>query len=377
MSAPPSSQDAVIIGGGFYGAMVAIYLAKERGLKRVLLVEQESELFARASSNNQARVHAGYHYPRSFTTAYRSRVNLSKFMYDWSNAVSQDFIKIYAIARNSSKVTARQFIRFCREIGATIQPVDQSLRKLFVKRNIEDAFMVEEYAFNCRKLASWAKRALHDCGVQVCLQTRATEILKTENKLLARMQTNHHAGELISCSYVFNWSYAGINQIMGAFSGTKTSLKQEVTEIAMIEVPPQLRHLGITVIDGPFFSLMPHPAQELHALSHVRYTPHIHWIDRQGIDPYQKLTQYEQETRADRMIRDVAKYVPAITDAKYVGSVFEIKTVLSKSEGDDSRPILFEKHQELPGCYSILGGKIDNIYDILEKLETEEFVSPL
>jgi hypothetical protein len=42
-----------------------------------------------------------------------------------------------------------------------------------------------------------------------------------------------------------------------------------------------------------------------------------------------------------------------------------------KNEGDDGRPILFEKHLEMPGCYSVLGGKIDNIYDVLEKLDAE------
>lgn len=73
------------------------------------------------------------------------------------------------------------------------------------------------------------------------------------------------------------------------------------------------------------------------------------------------------------MIRDVGRYLPAVFDAKYVDSLFEVKTVLVKNEGDDGRPILFEKHPELPGCYSILGGKIDNIYDVLEKLDADMF----
>jgi hypothetical protein len=36
---------------------------------------------------------------------------------------------------------------------------------------------------------------------------------------------------------------------------------------------------------------------------------------------------------------------------------------------DDSRPILFKKSDEIPGLVSILGGKIDNIYDIKDCLE--------
>jgi len=141
-----------------------------------------------------------------------------------------------------------------------------------------------------------------------------------------------------------------------------------------MQAPPALEGLGITVMDGPFFSMMPFPARGLHTLSHVRYTPHMHWNDEQGIDPYQKLSQYERATRVDRMVRDVGRYLPAVLDAKYVESLFEIKTVLLKNDVDDGRPILFEKHPELPGCYSVLGGKIDNIYDVLEKLDSENFV---
>ena len=64
--------------------------------------------------------------------------------------------------------------------------------------------------------------------------------------------------------------------------------------------------------------------------------------------------------------------MPALAQAMYVDSLFEVKTVLVKNESDDGRPILFERHAELPGCYSILGGKIDNIYDVLEKLDQED-----
>jgi hypothetical protein len=80
-----------------------------------------------------------------------------------------------------------------------------------------------------------------------------------------------------------------------------------------------------------------------------------------------------QATRVDRIVRDVGRYLPAVLGAKYVESLFEVKTILIKNEGDDGRPILFEKHPELPGCYSVLGGKIDNIYDVWEKLSAESF----
>lgn len=140
-----------------------------------------------------------------------------------------------------------------------------------------------------------------------------------------------------------------------------------------MQVPEALQNLGITVMDGPFFSMMPFPARQLHTLTHVRYTPHLSWQDEAGIAPYSRLRDYDRITRVDRMLRDVSRYMPAVTQARHMDSLFEIKTVLVKNESDDGRPILFEKYEQLPGCYSVLGGKIDNIYDVLEKLDEEVF----
>lgn len=369
-----TKADAVIIGGGFYGAVIAIYLAKERGLSRVILLEREPTLLCRASYNNQARVHNGYHYPRSFTTAFRSRVNFPRFVRDWPEAVTRDFIKLYAIARRNTKVTAKQFERFCHEIGARIEPAEAGLKKLFEPRLIEAVFLVEEYAFDSTRLAAWALKELQESGVEVRLSTSALSLSRDTRRgvHVTTLDRNGNSGSL-QCRYLFNCTYSGLNQLSGEFPGTKTRLKHEITEMALVTAPPALAGLGVTVMDGPFFSMMPFPARGLHTLSHVRYTPHFSWQDEVGNDPYQKLREYERDSRVERMLRDVGRYMPAIRDAKHVDSLFEVKTILQKNEGDDGRPILFEQHAELPGCYSVLGGKIDNIYDVLEKLDIEKF----
>ncbi|MCQ4280909.1 FAD-binding oxidoreductase [Pseudomonas stutzeri] len=372
MSDLESSQDAVVIGGGFYGAAIAIYLAKQRGFKRIVLVEREAALMQRASYNNQARVHNGYHYPRSFTTAYRSRINLPKFLQDWPQVVRQDFTKLYAIARSNSKVTAKQFERFCREIGAQTQPAPSALRALFEPRLIEDVFLVQEYAFDSTRLAGYIEHELKQHYVEIHLNKRVMKISRgAQHPLQVVTKSENGKEELILCRYVFNCTYSGLNQFDGDFSGVCSGLKQEITEMALMHMPDSLRELGVTVMDGPFFSIMPFPARGLHTLSHVRYTPHLNWKDVRGIDPYERLKQYQHQSRVDRMVRDVGRYMPAVLEAKHVDSLFEVKTVLVKNEGDDGRPILLERHSNLPGCYSVLGGKIDNIYDVLETLDAE------
>jgi len=370
-----TSQDAVILGGGFYGVAIAIYLAKQRNFKRVVILEKELDLLKRASFNNQARVHNGYHYPRSFTTAFRSRINLPKFVCEWPNAIERNFTKIYAIARQNSKVSPRQFVRFCAEIGARIELADSRLKSLFNPRLIEEVFLVEEYAFDAAELRHLAYKELSELGIEVQTGVNVRGVFKGVGGTLKVLSENSNgqASEYVA-RYVFNSTYSGINQIGGDFSGTSVPLKHEITEMALMEVPPVLRGLGITVMDGPFFSLMPFPSRSLHTLSHVRYTPHLSWVDSKGKNPYKKLDEYRGGSRVNRMMRDVERYLPSIATSKYVESLTEIKTVLLKNEGDDGRPILFEKNFALPGFYSILGGKIDNIYDILEKLDDEELL---
>jgi glycine/D-amino acid oxidase-like deaminating enzyme len=369
--------DALIIGGGFYGAAIAVYLARQRGLRHIVLVEREAALMQRASFNNQARVHNGYHYPRSFTTAYRSRVNLPRFVSDWPAIIKQDFTKLYAIARRNSKVTARQFERFCRDIGAPIQPASPALRGLFEPRLIEAVFEVQEFAFDSSKLAQWAEQALRECEVQVRCQTQVTALYRgSEGGIEAVLRRADGDESRLHCRYAFNCTYSGLNQLGGDFPGIQAQLKQEITEMPLLQMPAALDSLGITLMDGPFFSMMPFPAKGLHSLSHVRYTPHLHWQDEPGRNPYDKLQDYPRQSRVDHMLRDVERYIPAVRGARYVESLFEVKTVLVMNESNDARPILFEKHAHLPGSYSVLGGKIDNIYDVLEKLDAEPFTRP-
>ena len=55
-------------------------------------------------------------------TAHAARVSFRAHV---SGAVRRDFTNLYAIARRNSKVTARQFERFCRDIGASLAPAPE------------------------------------------------------------------------------------------------------------------------------------------------------------------------------------------------------------------------------------------------------------
>jgi glycine/D-amino acid oxidase-like deaminating enzyme len=370
-SAPrPDRVEALVIGGGFYGCSIALALKRDLGLARVSLVEREAALMARASYANQARLHNGYHYPRSLTTAWRSRVNLPLFVAEYRGCVVDEVASVYCVARRNSKVSARQFVKFCGQIGADIRQAPPPLARLFDARAVEAVFLATEYAFDAAKLRAQIATALADADVDVQLSSEIRSVhLQADGDVCAEVQstTGQH---LIAADWLFNCTYAGLNSLHG-LGCTSARLKFELTELALVAMPDELAGLAVTVMDGPFFSILPFPDRGLHTLSHVRYTPHFSWTpaDAANIDPHAVLAAYDRPSRAGRMIRDAARFMPALAAVEPVDSLFEVKTVLLANEADDGRPILFERHPRHTRCFSVLGGKIDNVYDVCELLK--------
>ncbi len=358
------NADVVIIGGGFYGCCLALFM---RGyFDNIVLLEKEDDLLKRASAINQARVHTGYHYPRSFVTAYRSFVNFPRFVLDFRKAIVGDFTKLYGIARKGSKVNSRRFYDMFRQMNAKISVAPPKLKCLFNDELIEEAFIVEEMAFDAVVLRDILKEKLVKAGVSVlfgCEVEKVGQVADGEQVFVNLSETD--------CSYtarfVFNCTYSQINKLLSSSGIDLLPFKHELTEMALIEVPDELKSLGITIMDGPFFSTMPYPSRQLHSLSHVRYTPHHHWSDLDFfVDGHKHLYESHLTSNYEHMIRDAQRYIPSLHQAKYVESLYEIKTVLLQNELDDGRPILFRQNHGVQNFSTIMGGKIDNIYDVLE-----------
>ena len=357
--------DAVVIGGGFYGCITALYL-KENG-HNVIVLERGEDLLLRASYANQARVHNGYHYPRSFMTAWRSLINFPRFILDFKDCVDDSFEKVYAIARRNSKVSAFQFTQFCKNIDAPIKPAPSQIEKLFDPRLIEAVFVVQEYAFDAVRLREMMHKRLENAQVPVHFNTGVQSIHPFDSN---RMMVTLADETQLHTRFTFNCTYAQINTVLEQSNFAVLPLKHQIAEIALVEVPEPLKRLGITVMDGPFFSVMPFPAHGLHSLSHVRYTHHETWFDEHDSarNPYAYLELHQPETYFPYMVRDAQRYLPILDQSRHIKSLFEIKTLLQQNEIDDGRPILFHESVELPGLFSVLGGKIDNIFDLLQNM---------
>jgi glycine/D-amino acid oxidase-like deaminating enzyme len=359
--------DAVIIGGGFFGMSIANYLKTQLDRKDVLVLEKEADFMQRASLNNQARVHGGYHYPRSLLTGLRSQINFPKFIKEYEEAIVSDFDKYYAVSRNFSKVSGRQFEIFCDRIGAEIEDAPDDVVELFNNNLVERVFKVKEYAFNSDILKKGLIEELQKKRVDLKTCVAVYKVERDGDNLRVVMEdgTSHITKN------VFNCTYSSINKINENSKLPIMPLKHELAELSLIELPPELEDKSVTVMCGPFFSFMPFPARKLHTISHVLYTPHSEWADKDGNnrDGLKYLKTIKPISQFRQMINDAQRYLPIISGSKYKDSIWEIKTVLQQSEQDDSRPILFRQNNGLKGYHCIMGAKLDNIYDVFRELD--------
>jgi glycine/D-amino acid oxidase-like deaminating enzyme len=371
MNSDQGNYEALIIGGGFYGAVIANHLVEELGFKRVILVEKEHHLMLRASANNQARVHLGTHYPRDLKTAMSSRSNQPQFLEKFNTSIYSEFTHLYALARLSSKVSSTQFRKFCENAEIELKNASDSQRALFNSDTIEEVFVVKEPVFNAEELSRLVAGQMKKNGVEVMLGLSAKRLRKDNSDcvVVSCVDKSENLIEITS-KFVFNCTYSEIDTLEGDLAGIQTKLKYELAEVALFVPPKELEDFGITVMDGNFFSFIPFPSKQLHSLTHVKYTPRLTWNDElPRIKKYNSNKSYPDiNSSYDLMIRDSQKYVPNLTASIYVESFYETKVLLVVNENDDGRPILFEEDTKLRNFYYVLGSKLDNVFDVLKKI---------
>ncbi|MEI8204585.1 MAG: FAD-dependent oxidoreductase [Bacteroidota bacterium] len=367
----------LIIGGGFFGMYLADHLM-QNGCS-VRLVEKEDQFMSRASYVNQARVHNGYHYPRSVLTALRSRISFPRFVNEFKECIDSEFEKYYLIGKPLGKVTANQFIKFCDRIGAPCELANGKIQSLTNPKLIEACFSVIEYAFDAIKLRDLMIKRIVASNIKYSLNASAETIKILGHGLEVKLfYEKTQESETVYADHVFNCTYSRINYVHTKSCIPVVPLKHEMTEMCLVDVPDQLKNIGITVMCGPFFSIMPFPPLEVHTFSHVRYTPHYEWKDSEEsnyIDAHIMHISAQRNSAWRYMQKDAARYIPLLTECNYHSSLWEVKTILPRSESDDSRPILFLPNHGIKGFHCIMGGKIDNVYDAIDAITSQELIN--
>ncbi|MEX1307496.1 MAG: FAD-dependent oxidoreductase, partial [Eubacteriales bacterium] len=249
--------DKIIIGAGLYG----LYAAEKCGQKgeSVLVLEYDDTAFTRATYINQARVHMGYHYPRSYSTAKKSAGYFERFSQDYDFCIHRAFEKIYAISANFSWTSADQFKKFCSDTGIDCSVQDPN--EYFQPGLCSGTFRTTEYTYDAMMLKKYFLNAIKQLkNVNIIYDARIEKIEEKGGKFVVSVSDKTY-----ETPYLLNATYASTNQVSALLGYPPFKIKYELCEIILCEVSEKLKDIGITVMDGPFFSIMPFGKTGLHS----------------------------------------------------------------------------------------------------------------
>ena len=370
-------MDKLIFGAGLYGLYSALFCARQGD--EVVVLECDDEPFRRATYINQARVHMGYHYPRSISTAVKSRGYFDRFNRDYGFCVHSSFDQVYATSARFSWTDAEQFRLFCR--NADIRCDDVSPEKYFQPGLCDGAFLTTEYTYDAQLLkAHLLSEIAKYPNILILYNTRVTGIEKRAAVFAVTLED----GSVLESPFVLNATYASVNQLHAMLGYEPFGIKYELCEIILCKVDERLKDTGITVMDGPFFSIMPFGKTGLHSLTSVTFTPHITSYESVPTFACQERSRGHCSPRClgncnscpakpqsawPYMSSLARKYLREEYAFEYAGSLFSMKPILKASEIDDSRPTVIRQYSEAPTFVSVLSGKINTVYDLDEVLK--------
>lgn len=313
-----------VLGGGWYGCHMTAALAK-RG-HETALHEISDDLFAGASGANPARLHLGFHYPRSKLTRAMSQEHYSEFMKRYSHLTRNVRTNVYAVASGESLVDFANYVQVLRgEVEfVTVQPHEYGLQ------NVEGAVLTGERHINIRAAREFFKGVLAE-----------------------RIQFRTPRGTVDSG----DWDYT-IDCTFCAMDAANIDRYEPCMTVLMLGPT----HTAVTIMDGPFPSVYPwNEEASLSSLTSAKYTPLARCKTREESDDVLqnvKSRPHEIEARIWAMAEQMAYYYPEFCDRyKPVDVLFSTRAM--PASGSDAR--LVDVVRVGKRALRVRAGKIDAV----------------
>jgi hypothetical protein len=329
-----------VIGAGIFGCSIAIELAKV-GCD-VTLVEKNNDIMSGASKCNHNRIHFGFHYPRSIETAKESLDGLVLFLMRFKDSIVSDFDNYYFVEKNS-KVTSKQYLDFCDEVGVHYD-FESPSKNIINYDSIDMSLKVLEPVFDYRAIKDKLKSDLLKYKVNV----------KLNNKF--NRNDNY--------DYIINSSYGNINDVNKELGVSKINVKLQDVIIPIFE--KKHKRIGLTIMDGPFCSIMPKGFEDnkfllYHVEESVGSETTSDTLDR----------NFDVEKQVDKIYSESKKYYPFLNDIKPI-DYWRTLRALPINDNDERLSEIFIS-EDNPKVISVLSGKVSSCW--LSALKIKNIIS--
>ena len=338
-----------IIGSGFFGSTIALHLAKNHDVD---IFEKEKKILNGASSANQFRFHLGYHYPRSTKTVKEISKSKTKFIKYNGNKIFGNTKNYYLVAKKS-KVNFKKYQKFLKENYLYYKII----KNIPLNDNIEKIILTNEKILNFFKYKDLIKRKFLNSNVNIkySRQFSKNDLPAYDKVIIATYSNNNLILKKLGIKNIPDFEY-------------------QLVEKIVVKLPRQYSNKSYVVIDGDFVCIDPFLGTKYHLLSDVKLSkleivrgkyPKFLNINKKFIN--KGIIKDLKVSRFERFIFRSSKYLPFLKKAKYVGSIFVVRTIKKNKKRTDERTSTIKRHSNK--ITSILSGKWNNCVYLAKHLE--------
>lgn len=346
-----SANEVAVIGCGIFGSMVAMRLA-ENGFN-VTIYERNNECLAGASFNNQNRLHLGFHYPRDLKTAKQCIKGFDRFLNKFPECIVSNFPNAYFVSEKDSLTSEDAYIDFCNSLNIYSKPIRNTDVPIEVK-NVAKGILCNEVVYDSNILRSSILEKINISSI--CLETKST--IKKIKKIGTKYILNENDKKPFDV--VVNCSYSDINRLTEQLGYEIDSVQYEYTFIPIVKLNRE--RIGVTIMDGPFMTLLPFGKTNNFLLYHVEHSViarenakkmNLSWLDSDK----SPLSKIDLKKHFEQMKKSCEYFIPELSNAKMVGVLQGPRMVKSKSEKNDERPSIVNSYGNY---FTVFSGKIDH-----------------
>ena len=329
-----------VIGSGFFGITLGLVLSKKH---EVDIYEKENSILNGASSSNQFRFHLGYHYPRSQKTMHEINKSKDLFISYFGKKIFGKTFNYYLVA-NTSKTSYKKYEQFL--IKNNLYYVTKNL--FSNNKFIEKTILTKEKILNIFNF----KKIVID------------KIKKSNLNLKLKKEFNKK--NLEEYDKVIIATYSNNNLLLRKLGIKKLSdYKFQLVEKILVKLPKQYSKKSFIVIDGNYVCVDPYLGTKYHLLSDVKLSKLETTIGKfptfknknkkylnKGIIKNIKISRF------NKFINRSSSYLPFLREAKYIGSMYVVRTIKKNKEKTDERTSSVNFHSNK--ILSVLSGKWNN-----------------
>ena len=329
-----------VIGSGFFGITLGLILSKKH---EVDIYEKENSILNGASSSNQFRFHLGYHYPRSQKTMHEINKSKDLFISYFGKKIFGKTFNYYLVA-NTSKTSYKKYEQFL--IKNNLYYVTKNL--FSNNKFIEKTILTKEKILNIFNF----KKIVID------------KIKKSNLNLKLKKEFNKK--NLEEYDKVIIATYSNNNLLLRKLGIKKLSdYKFQLVEKILVKLPKQYSKKSFIVIDGNYVCVDPYLGTKYHLLSDVKLSKLETTIGKfptfknknkkylnKGIIKNIKISRF------NKFINRSSSYLPFLREAKYIGSMYVVRTIKKNKEKTDERTSSVNFHSNK--ILSVLSGKWNN-----------------